>query len=218
MPPPLSPVSQARANLQQDPAQMSHADLLHAYQRAVNQRNYAWRRICRLLNPQSNPKPKQKSIPLRTTHARAGSSDKSVQNRAPRDCSHQHVGVTTLRRSSARNQRADSARDLCTHLRTNHFTPKATLTLRLENFLPTRAIDRANTLLLKVQRDDGTWQRPVILPMPSGCFFSNRALGITSPLRMFNVLGTTQEVANALDDGVSPFGNLSIGGSDFNTA
>eukprot|EP00965_Chrysotila_dentata_P085810 2831829-Pleurochrysis_carterae.AAC.1 len=56
----------------------------------------------------------------------------------------------------------DLRRTLCS----TNFNPKAALTVRLENVVPTRAMDRMNTALCKKQRPDGTWERPVLIELP----------------------------------------------------
>eukprot|EP00965_Chrysotila_dentata_P047369 1571601-Pleurochrysis_carterae.AAC.2 len=241
--PPLSPVSRARAKLRTSAHLMSKADLLKAYTRTVNQRNYAWRRIRRLLKDAEGSKSSSSSMHIRKTQARFGSSDKAVHDRRHRLAKtlsammrlrpvedHAHA-VNAIIQAFSVEQRAElrkltalqqerflAQRDLCQLLRSQHFTPKGSLSIRLDNFLPTRALDRANTVLSKVQDEDGTWRRPILLSMPSGCRTSNRALGICSPLRMFNVLSLPREIAAALDEVVTPFGELSVGGNDFNTA
>eukprot|EP00965_Chrysotila_dentata_P031980 1066038-Pleurochrysis_carterae.AAC.1 len=87
---------------------------------------------------------------------------------------------------SVQQERFLVSRDLCQKLRSDFFTPKAALTVRLENFLSTRAMDRANSVLSKKQLDDGTWRRPILPDVPKGSRVANRALGINAPLRMFN--------------------------------
>eukprot|EP00965_Chrysotila_dentata_P194889 6176655-Pleurochrysis_carterae.AAC.2 len=80
--------------------------------------------------------------------------------------------------TSVRQERYLAQRELCRSLRSKFFTSKASLTVRPENFMPTRAINRANTVLSKTQKADGTWRRPIIIDVPSGCNTTNRALGI----------------------------------------
>eukprot|EP00965_Chrysotila_dentata_P041567 1378313-Pleurochrysis_carterae.AAC.1 len=109
-------------------------------------------------------------------------------------------------------------RDLCRQLRSDFFTPKATLTAGLENFMPIRSLDRINTALSKEQLDDGTWRRPVIINLPSATRASDRAMGSYNPIRMFNVFTTPRKTAAVLEELVTPFGELSIGGDDFNSA
>eukprot|EP00965_Chrysotila_dentata_P138561 4583369-Pleurochrysis_carterae.AAC.1 len=50
-------------------------------------------------------------------------------------------------------------RDFLNKLKNDVFTPNHALEARLENFWPTRAMERANTVFTKAQRDDGSWTR-----------------------------------------------------------
>eukprot|EP00965_Chrysotila_dentata_P082937 2736574-Pleurochrysis_carterae.AAC.2 len=60
-------------------------------------------------------------------------------------------------------------------------------------------MDRANTALSKKQRDDGTWTGPVLVDAPSGCKQASK------------------DVDNVLEDLIKPFGELSVGGKDYNS-
>eukprot|EP00965_Chrysotila_dentata_P061515 2036811-Pleurochrysis_carterae.AAC.1 len=158
---------------------MTRAELLQAYNRCVSQRNSALRRLRKLQKKVAAGDGGQQSssnrtIPVRTTHAREDSNEKSVANRRHRlykalssflrlrpTADHayaindliQHLTIeqrSELRAlNSVQQERFLAQRDLCRHLRTQHFTPKVALTMRLENFLPTRALERANTMLSK---------------------------------------------------------------------
>eukprot|EP00965_Chrysotila_dentata_P133778 4424456-Pleurochrysis_carterae.AAC.2 len=101
-----------------------------------------------------------------------------------------------------------SSRDMCATLRKQQCNPSAALSVRLESFLSTRALDRANAALSEVQRDEGTWTRPVRVKLPGGCKTTNRALGIHPPVRMFNVLPPSKDVSAALNKLVKSFGEL----------
>eukprot|EP00965_Chrysotila_dentata_P081099 2677016-Pleurochrysis_carterae.AAC.1 len=72
-------------------------------------------------------------------------------------------------------------RDFLQLLKTDVFTAKKTLEMRLENFWPTRALERANTVFCKEQLADGRWRPRVLVPVPKGPRASNRALRIYSP-------------------------------------
>eukprot|EP00965_Chrysotila_dentata_P204132 6182154-Pleurochrysis_carterae.AAC.3 len=69
---------------------------------------------------------------------------------------------------SVQQERFLEAKALCGSLRKKHFTPTASLTVRLEKNLSSHAIDRANSVLSKSQSDDGTWRRLVLLEAPAG--------------------------------------------------
>eukprot|EP00965_Chrysotila_dentata_P224813 6194404-Pleurochrysis_carterae.AAC.3 len=80
--------------------------------------------------------------------------------------------------SAIQQERYLAQRDLCGKLCSDFFTPKATRTFRLENFVPTCSIERTNTTLSKTQLDDGTWQRPILIKLPTATQKSNRSLSI----------------------------------------
>ncbi len=69
---------------------------------------------------------------------------------------------------SVQQERYLAQSDLVRHLRRDFFSAKAGLTVRLENFMPSRVVDKADSVLAKKQRADGTWYRPIIVPMPKG--------------------------------------------------
>eukprot|EP00965_Chrysotila_dentata_P099984 3303797-Pleurochrysis_carterae.AAC.2 len=119
--------------------------------------------------------------------------------------------------TSVRRERFVAQKELCRTLRTNSFNAKASLTVRLENFMLTRAIDRANTVLSKTQQADGTWRRPAIIDVPTGCRKTNRKLGIHRPVRNLNIFSSPKDTALEVDSYITPFGELGISGHDFNT-
>eukprot|EP00965_Chrysotila_dentata_P178358 5890626-Pleurochrysis_carterae.AAC.1 len=205
---------------------MTRDELETAYQRAVQQRNYAWRRERkRSKEASSSAKPTAGVGGMRATSERTDAGEKATADRRHRlfkilnealrrrpSSDHAHAidlliqslsaeQRSTLRAlSSIQQERYIAQREICRKLRSDYFTPRATLTLRLENFMPTRAIDRANTALSKKQLDDGTWRRPVLIELPKASQRSNRALGIYQPVRMFNVFSSPKYISSALDE------------------
>eukprot|EP00965_Chrysotila_dentata_P161904 5347011-Pleurochrysis_carterae.AAC.1 len=91
-------------------------------------------------------------------------------------------------------------RDLVHYIRKDVFTARRTLDARLENFWPTRAIDRANRSLTKVRLDDGTWKPMVLEMVPKAPKKSNRALGIYRPLSMCRVFTQRKHMKAELDN------------------
>eukprot|EP00965_Chrysotila_dentata_P118718 3925686-Pleurochrysis_carterae.AAC.1 len=88
-----------------------------------------------------------------------------------------------LRALSAMQQESYLAkRALMKQMSTDIFNPSNTLEARLENFWPTRAIERANTVFSKCQRADGSCKPRTLVPLPKAPRKSNRALGIYVPL------------------------------------
>ena len=74
------------------------------------------------------------------------------------------------------------------HLRTKHWTAGNWLELRLCKYIATGVFKFGTRLFSKVQKDDGSWEQPVLVPMPSN---RNRArqdqifcaLPVPSPFR-----------------------------------
>eukprot|EP00965_Chrysotila_dentata_P228245 6196495-Pleurochrysis_carterae.AAC.2 len=179
--PDLSPVSATRASQSLPPERMTKAQLLWAYNRLAAKRRCAERKVRHLRKGSSaSNAPPPKTRGMRKTVARDGSScEKVVADRRRRLAhtlqrmldlrpieDHAHAidyliqGLSVAQRQTLRDlpsvqqERFLASRDLCATLRAKHFTPSAALTVRLENFLSTRAMDRASTALSKCQRDD----------------------------------------------------------------
>mmetsp|Transcript_35122 Transcript_35122/g.77283 ORF Transcript_35122/g.77283 Transcript_35122/m.77283 type:complete len:243 (-) Transcript_35122:890-1618(-) len=166
-PPALSPVSRARASKAKLVEEMTRAELEAAYHRAVQQRNYPWRRERK--HKRQDAGVASTSSTMRNTSLRANTAtEKATSDRhfrlfkVLRDTicrrpatDHAHaidllvLSLSAQQRTQLRalpsmqQERYLAQRDLCRTLRAEFSTPKATLTVRLENFLPTRSIDRA---------------------------------------------------------------------------
>eukprot|EP00965_Chrysotila_dentata_P025866 858556-Pleurochrysis_carterae.AAC.1 len=76
-------------------------------------------------------------------------------------------------------------------------------------------MERANTTFSKTQRDDGSWTPRVLAPVPSGSKKRNRALGITRPLKMCRAFAQSVKKKEQLDQVLTPYGELAVGGETY---
>eukprot|EP00965_Chrysotila_dentata_P161673 5339770-Pleurochrysis_carterae.AAC.1 len=87
------------------------------------------------------------------------------------------------------------------------FTAKNALEARIKNVWPTRAMERADTIFSKSQRDDGFWKPRVLVPVPKGAKKIKRSLGIFRPLKMFRISAQSKQMKSELDAAVlTPYG------------
>eukprot|EP00965_Chrysotila_dentata_P200416 6179966-Pleurochrysis_carterae.AAC.3 len=127
------------------------------------------------------------------------------------------VGVRDCLRalSACQKERFIAQRGFLQQLKNDVFTPKNAWEARLENFWLTRAMERANTVFTKVQRDDGTWARRVLVRLPTAGKKSNRVFGIYRPLSMCRVFAQSTHMKAQLDSVLTPYGELAVGGASY---